>query len=129
MKLGFYCLILLSGLFDHFQLKRIGNHGKILHPPLLIAGVVALRIRQFHQMAQPPGYYVAFSLNGSIYIFSAFQHAGNVTGHRRLFSNYQRFHASIPLKQVSILSSTFLLKRPKACLVLPAETPAQITFG
>ena len=88
MKLRLDRAELFSRLFDHFQLKLLRHHGKVFHLPRLILRVVIFRVRQRHQMPQPPGYNILIALQRAVLIPSAAKDPGNITRHRRLFCNY-----------------------------------------
>ena len=81
--LALHRLKLSSGLRNHHQLQMLRHHRQVFHPPGLKLLVVALRVRQRHQMPKPPGDHVFIALYIILCLFFAAQNPGDISCHRR----------------------------------------------
>ena len=71
-------------LRNHHQFQVLRHHRQIFHPPGLKLLIITLRIRQRHQMPQPPGDYIFITFDIIFRLLFAAKHPGDISCHRGL---------------------------------------------
>lgn len=113
----------LGGLFlGHHIAEGVGQDGKVLIPPLLVAVIVDGRICQPHQMPDAPGNEPAAALKIAIGPGCDTQSRRDTLCYTRFFTAY-KFHSLTP-----VLSSELLLVRGRGIIKKICLGVSQMTF-